>query len=119
MLTFLVGPFFMFSALGGMTNYNPVKTSNVQFWININETTNMYDGPTDGVFNPAKGGMSSYPYKIYDNESPAMYDFDQTELEEGGYSKFTETKFFSPEQIQKISPAYYSDTAWIASDDVR
>ena len=33
MLSFILGPFLMFSSLGGMTLYNPVVDNDLQFWV--------------------------------------------------------------------------------------
>jgi len=34
----VIGPFILFSELGGMTQYNPVISSDIQFWIQVNST---------------------------------------------------------------------------------
>jgi hypothetical protein len=39
MLSFILGPFLMFSNINGMTIYNPVRDTQVQFWVQVNLTT--------------------------------------------------------------------------------
>jgi hypothetical protein len=38
LLTLVIGPLVLFSALGGMLKNNPVVSGNVQFWIQVNST---------------------------------------------------------------------------------
>ncbi len=38
-MSLLIGPFFLFSEMGGMTSYNPIEQSQMQIWIEVNETT--------------------------------------------------------------------------------
>ena len=59
------------------------------------------------------------PFKLYDNESPSIYDFDEAMLKKRHFNEWPETKFFEPAQLQLIVPTYFSDTTWIASDSTR
>lgn len=86
--------------------------------MNINETTYEYDGDSTD-FDVLKGGMSMYPYKLYENESPSMFNFDNEDFTAKSYRNYTETKFFAPAQIQLIEPSFYSDNEWIASREAR
>ncbi len=61
-------------------------------------------------------GAQSFPVKIYENEAPALYEFDDVMFEDHGFSKWAETKFFNPVQLQIFMPNQFSDTTWIASD---
>ena len=101
-----------------MTTYNPVMHSNIQFWVHINETSIESDDAA-GTFDVLKGGMQMYPYKLFDNESPALFAFDKDDLAAEGFDKWPETKFFDTQQVQLIQATRFSDQAWIASNEVR
>lgn len=117
MLSFILGPFIMFSSLGGMTVYNPVRDNDLQLWIQVNVTTTRIDGSGDGQINATDSQI--IPFKLYDNESPSIYDFDESMFTKRKFDEWPETKFFEPGQLQLIVPTYYSDTTWIASDSTR
>lgn len=72
-MSLVFGPFFLFSGMGGMTSYNPVLVSNMQIWIEVNETTIIEGG--DWV-DQMSAGTQLFPVKIYENEAPALYEFD-------------------------------------------
>ena len=72
-MSLVIGPFFLFSGMGGMTAYNPVQASNLQIWVEVNETTSITNG--DWV-DRMSAGAQSFPVKIYENEAPALYEFD-------------------------------------------
>ena len=112
-MSLVIGPFFLFSGMGGMTAYNPVQASNLQIWVEVNETTSISSG--DWV-DRMSAGAQSFPVKIYENEAPALYEFDDVMFEDHGFSKWAETKFFNPVQLQIFMPNQFSDTTWIASD---
>ena len=61
-------------------------------------------------------GTQVFPVKIYANEAPALYSFDDQMFENHGFLKWAETKFFNPVQLQMFVPTRFSDTTWIASD---
>ena len=44
MLSFILGPFLMFSSIGGMTLYNPVIYNDLQFWVQVNVTSTRTEG---------------------------------------------------------------------------
>ena len=77
--------------MGGMTSYNPVQASNLQIWVEVNETTSILGG--DWV-DRMSSGTQIWPVKIYSNEAPALYDFDDQMFEDRGFQKWAETKFF-------------------------
>ena len=95
-LSLLIGPFFLFSGMGGMTSYNPVQSSGMQVWVEINETTTLTEG--DWV-DRMSAGTQLFPVKIFANEAPALYDFDEQMFQNRGFKAWAETKFFEPVQL--------------------
>lgn len=48
-----------------------------------------------------------------------MIEMGENEFNSRGYSKLPETKFFEPEQVQKITMKNSSDTEWSVSGGYR
>ncbi len=94
MLSFILGPFLMFSSIGGMTMYNPVIYNDLQFWVQVNVTSTR----TEGFGNETLISTDSQvvPFKLYDNESPSIYDFDEAMFRKRHFDGWPETKFFEP-----------------------
>lgn len=64
-------------------------------------------------------GEQSVPYKIYQTETPNIFEFSKELFEHRAFDQYPETKYFDPEQVQLLMPSIFSDTTWIASDEVR
>lgn len=107
----------MFSSIGGLTLYNPVVHNDLQFWVQVNVTSthNLNTGNDTLVSTDSQ----VVPFKLYDNESPSIYDFNEVMFKKRHFDEWPETKFFEPAQLQLIVPTYFSDSTWIASDSQR
>lgn len=97
MLTFLLGPFVLFSSLGGMAIYNPVIDARFEFWVQINFTT------TSEITLKGKHisweDQSILPFKLYENAYPQIYSYDSAMFEVKDYNKIPSTKFFDYNQV--------------------
>lgn len=52
------------------------------------------------------------PYLIYKNENPFFRDFNEESFKESNFSKWTETNYFNPQQIQTCQAGDWSDDKW-------
>lgn len=86
----------MFSNINGMTIYNPVRETQVQFWVQVNLTTT---GIEDRGQFQVTDNQQMLQFKLYDNESPSIYDFDEQMFEKYHFQEWPETKFFDSAQI--------------------
>jgi len=109
MLFFLVGPFLFFSNLRFIANFNPVNDLKIDFSMHITHVNN-----TNTNLN------QKYEFKLFSTDSPMiMYQMKKEEFDSYNYSKWPETKFFEPEQVQVIRMKNSSDKMWAASEDYK
>jgi hypothetical protein len=60
---------------------------------------------------------SSIPYKVYDNKDGFLRTYDDTYFRDSNYSKWTETRFFEPDNIQECLFREFSQQPWQISSD--
>jgi hypothetical protein len=108
LLFFIIGPFLLFSNLGVVADYNPVKAST--FEVNIKVKKPVDDLDHDRTFTKL--------YNLYNTDTPKMYSTDPL-LIKNEFARHPELKFFDENQIQTLRLSMYSDTNWILSDDNR
>lgn len=57
------------------------------------------------------------PYVVYDDKYPLQRTYNETIFKESPYSKWTETRFFAPAQIQDTVFSEFAQFNWLVSED--
>ncbi len=69
-------------------------SSNVQFWIQVNSTEQIASG---NWIDQVTMGEQTAPFKVYQTETPNIFDFSQELYDFKNFSSWPETKYFDPE----------------------
>jgi hypothetical protein len=103
-LFFLVGPFFIFSNLKSIAEYNLVTDATLEFTLDIKDFSvdEKYEFPLFTVSNPLS--MDALTDKTFRNRS---------------FDDWPETKFFDYDQVQIVKMKNGSETEWALSKDSR
>jgi hypothetical protein len=94
---FICGPFILFSNFGGTLKPNPVLDNSLRFYVQVNFTTLR----EEHLFNNTMilHDRQVLPFRIYENESPSIYDFDEEMFSKEQFDQWPETKFFTNNQV--------------------
>ena len=60
--------------------------------------------------------VSRVPYTIFSDSHPFFRNYDKDFYEQSDYMKWTETRFFSYDQLQDSFISEYPNTFWMLSD---
>jgi hypothetical protein len=108
----MLGPFYWLSGFyTSHIGYNPIYKSNIQLWLDFNETQIYNDG--------YHAGNQSQAIRVFLNESPIIFTSTEEHFKDLGLDEQAETMFFEAQQIQHVVPTIFSDTNWMVSDQMR
>lgn len=115
LLFLLIGPFYIFSSISYLVDYNKVLQGTINLNFQVNKTIGLYPEIGD-VMENIDDVNSSYqlinstmPYRFYHLDNPYLKTFDKEMWNSSKYSKMTETRDFEARQVQYVIMRRHSD----------